>query len=324
MQQYPSVDPYDPEYRRLLYVRYADDFLLGLAGPRAEAEEIKARLATFLQTTLKLTLAVEKTLITSATNSRARFLGYEIGVFKADRKFDDKQRRSINGRIGLYIPEDVIQTKRKRYLRDGKVMHRPELRNDSEYDIVTRYQWEYRGLVEYYGVAQNLRRLSHLRYTMETSLLKTIAGKNRTSLVKTLKRLKSKTQTPNGPRVSLKVTVEREGKKPLVAIFGGLSLNRRKTAGKDRTPQPYFSTRSEIVERLLKGECEVCSSKEKVEMHHIRKLADLNKQGHREKPLWMQIMIARKRKSIPLCKQCHMDIHWNRPRTKRHGNRRAG
>jgi len=162
-------------------VRYADDFLLGLAGPRAEAEEIKERLATFLQTTLKLTLAVEKTLITSAINSRARFLGDEIGVFKADRKFDDKQRRSINGRIGLYIPEDVIQTKRKRYLRDGKVMHRPELRNDSEYDIVTRYQWEYRGLVEYYGVAQNLRRLSHLRYTMETSLLKTIAGKNRTS-----------------------------------------------------------------------------------------------------------------------------------------------
>jgi group II intron reverse transcriptase/maturase len=324
MQQYPSVDPYDPEYRRLLYVRYADDFLLGLAGPRAEAEEIKEKLATFLQTTLKLTLAVEKTLITSAINSRARFLGYEIGVFKADRKFDDKQRRSINGRIGLYIPEDVIQTKRKRYLRDGKVMHRPELRNDSEYDIVTRYQWEYRGLVEYYGVAQNLRRLSHLRYTMETSLLKTIAGKNRTSLVKTLKHLKSKTQTPNGPRVSLKVTVEREGKKPLVAIFGGLSLNRRKTAGKDRTPQPYFSTRSEIVERLLKGECEVCGSKEKVEMHHIRKLADLNKQGHREKPLWMKIMIARKRKSIPLCKQCHMDIHWNRPRTKRHGNRRAG
>jgi len=324
MQQYPSVDPYDPEYRRLLYVRYADDFLLGLAGPRAEAEEIKERLATFLQTTLKLTLAVEKTLITSAINSRARLLGYEIGVFKADRKFDAKQRRSINGRIGLYIPEDVIQTKRKRYLHDGKVMHRPELRNDSEYDIVTRYQWEYRGLVEYYGVAQNLRRLSHLRYTMETSLLKTIAGKNRTSLVKTLKHLKSKTQTPNGPRMSLKVTVEREGKKPLVAIFGGLSLNRRKTAGKDQTPQPYFSTRSEIVERLLKGECEVCGSKEKVEMHHIRKLADLNRQGHREKPLWMKIMIARKRKSIPLCKQCHMDIHWNRPRTKRHGNRRAG
>src|SRR5712692_10766020 len=115
-QQYPSVDPYDPEYRRLRYVRYADDFLLGLAGPRAEAEAIKERLASFLQTTLHLTLAAEKTLITSATHSRARFLGYDIGAFTADTKCDDRQRRCINGRIGLYIPEDVIQAKRKRYL----------------------------------------------------------------------------------------------------------------------------------------------------------------------------------------------------------------
>jgi group II intron reverse transcriptase/maturase len=325
MQQYPSVDPYDPKYRRLLYVRYADDFLLGLASPRAEAEEIKDKIAAFLGTELKLTLSAEKTLITHAVTGRARFLGYKIGTFQADTKHDDEQdKRSINGRIGLYIPEDVIQTKRKRYLRDGKVIHRPELRNDSEYDIVMRYQWEYRGLVEYYGVAQNLRRLSHLRYTMETSLLKTIAGKNRTSLMKTLKRLRARTQTPNGPRVSIKVTVEREGKKPLVAIFGGLSLNRRKTAGKDRILQPYISTRSEIVERLLKNECEVCGAKEKVQMHHIRKLANLNKLGRREKPLWMKIMIARKRKSIPLCKTCHEDIHHNRPRWQRHGNRRAG
>src|SRR2546426_6194842 len=135
MQRYPSVDPYDPVYRRLRYVRYADDFLLGLAGPRAEAEEIKEKLTVFLKTKLNLSLAVEKTLITSATGSRARFLGYEIGAFKADTKLDARQCRNINGGIGLYIPEDVIQTKRKRYLRDGKVVHRPELMNDSEFDL---------------------------------------------------------------------------------------------------------------------------------------------------------------------------------------------
>ena len=72
-----------------------------------------------------------------------------------------KQRRTVNEAIALYIPEDVIQTKRKRYLRDGKVVHRTELMNESEYDILTRYQWEYRGLVEYYGKAQNL---AHLGY----------------------------------------------------------------------------------------------------------------------------------------------------------------
>jgi hypothetical protein len=324
MQQYPALDPYDPGYRRLRYLRYADDFLLGFAGPRAEAEEIKAKLTEFLKSKLHLTLAEEKTLITSAINSRARFLGYEIGVWKVDTKRDARQERSINGGIGLSVPEDVIQRKRKRYLRDGKVVHRPELMNDSEYDIVAKYQGEYRGLVHYYGMAHNLNRLKYVRYTMETSLLKTIAGKNRTTLVKTWTRLKSKTQTRHGPRVSLKVTVEREGKKPLVAIFGGLSLSRRKTAIEERIISPYATSRSEIVERLLKNECEVCGSKECIEMHHIRKLADLNKQGRREKPLWMKTMIARKRKSIPLCRRCHMDIHSNKPRSQRHGNRRAG
>src|SRR5947209_19666299 len=126
--------------------------------------------------------------------------------------------------------------------------------NDSEYDIVAKYQGEYRGLVHYYGMAQNLNRLKYVKYTMETSLLKTIAGKNRTTLVKTWKRLKSKTQTRNGPRVSLKVTVEREGKKPLVAIFGGLSLSRRKTAIEERIISASAPRRQELSERQRKFE----------------------------------------------------------------------
>jgi len=320
MQQYPSVDPDDPEYRRLRYVRYADDFLLGLAGPHADAVVIKDRLTTFLATELNLTLAAEKTLITNASTGRARFLGYEIGTMKSQTKFDANRTRSVNERIGLYIPEDVIQTKRKRYYRDGKVVHRPELENDSEYGIINRYQWEYRGLVDYYGKAYNLKGLGHLRYTMETSLLKTLAHKNRTTLVKTHKRLQARTQTPHGPRKSLKLTIPREGQKPLVAIFGGLSLTRKDAAVKDQVTVPYTNSRSELVERLLKNECEVCGAKDKVQMHHIRKLADLNKQGRREKPHWMKIMIARKRKSIPLCHKCHMDIHYNRPKSKRQGN----
>jgi group II intron reverse transcriptase/maturase len=320
MQQYPSVDPDDPEYRRLRYVRYADDFLLGLAGAQADAEEIKARLTTFLTAELPRTLAAEKTLITNAYAGRARFLGYEIGVMKSQTKFDANRQRTVNGKVGLYIPEDVIQTKRKRYYRDGKVVHRPELENESEYDIITRYQWEYRGLVEYYCRAYNLKGRGYLRYTMETSLLKTLAHKNRTTLVKTNKRLQARTQTPHGPRKSLTLTIPREGKKPLVAIFGGISLARKDAAITDQVTIPYTNRRSEIVERLLKNTCEVCGAKDKVQMHHVRKLADLNKKGQREKPHWMKIMIARKRKSIPLCHKCHMDIHYNRPKSKRQGN----
>jgi hypothetical protein len=155
---------------------------------------------------------------------------------------------------------------------------------------------------------------------METSLLKTLAGKGRTTVARTLKRLKSTTQTPNGPRKCLKLTLVRPGKKPLIAIFGGLSLQRKHTAIKDQVVRPYLRRRSERVARLLNDTCDVCGSKEHVERHHIRHLADLNKRGRREKPLWMQIMSARKRKSIPLCRRCHMDVHYNRPKSRRQGN----
>lgn len=231
-----------------------------------------------------------------------------------------KQRRTVNEGRALYIPEDVIQTKRKRYLRDGKVVHRTELMNESAYDRITRYQWEYRGLVAYAGKAQNLAHLGYVGYTMPTSLLKTLAAKNRTRLVKTLKRLQATTQTPNGPRKSLKLTIQREGKRPLVATFGGLSLTRKDTVITDQVIRPYTRTRSEIVERLRKDTGEVCGSKEHIPMHHIRTLADLNKQEEREKPLWMNVMISRKRQSIPLCKRCHDDIHHNRPKLQRQGH----
>ena len=313
MQQYPSVDPNDEEYRRLRYVRYADDFLLGYAGTLAEATEIKEKIAAFLRTQLNLTLSADKTLITHASTGRARFLGYEIGTMYCQTKFDKRRKRAVNGKIGLYIPEDVLQKKRQRYLRDGKVHHRTELMNDSEYDIIIRYQAEYRGLVQYYTLAQNRGRLGYVGFTMETSLLKTLASKGRTTFAKTLKRLKSTTQSPHGPRTCLKLTIERAGQRPLVAIFGGLSLRRKQTAIKDQVLMPYIRRRSEIVERLLNNTCEVCGSKEHIQMHHVRHLADLNKKGRREKPLWMKIMIARKRKSIPLCKRCHDDVHFNRP-----------
>ena len=325
MYSLPHSNPKDPEYRRLRYIRYADDFLLGLAGPETEAEEIKERITTFLKTELKLTLSAEKTLITHALTGRARFLGYEIGIMANDTKLDRKKKRSVNGNIGMYIPEDVIQAKRKRYLRDGNPIHRPELLNESEYDIITLYQGEYRGLVNYYGLAQNLAQLGYIWWTMETSLLKTLAAKNQSSVTKEIKRLKATTKTPTGPRKCLKLIIQREKKKPLVAIFGGLPLRRsRRPVIKDQVLRPYVNNRSEIIERLLNDTCEVCGGTENIEMHHVRHLRDLNKKGKGEMPQWMKIMISRKRKSIPLCRRCHDDTHHNKPRTTRQGNRRAG
>ena len=110
MQQLSSGDPHDPDYRRLRYVRYADDFVLGFIGPKAEAEQIKESLATFLCESLKLELSGEKTLITHATSQAARFLGYELVNQQANDQHDPSGRRAVNGKIGLRVSRQSHRT----------------------------------------------------------------------------------------------------------------------------------------------------------------------------------------------------------------------
>jgi hypothetical protein len=177
-------------------VSYAEDCLLGYAGTRAEATAIKEKGATCLERPLHLTLSADKTLRTQARTGRARCLGYDIGTMNSQTKFDQARRRVVIVKIGFSIPEDLLETKRKRSLRDGKAQHRAELMNDRAYDSITRYQGAYRGLGAYYTLAHHLHRLGALGYTRETSLLKPLAGKGRTPVARTLKRLQSTTHTP--------------------------------------------------------------------------------------------------------------------------------
>ncbi|GAA1240566.1 hypothetical protein GCM10009665_34290 [Kitasatospora nipponensis] len=115
----PSADPNDPSYRRLRYIRYADDHLLGFTGPKVEAEQIKHRLAEFLRDELKLELSQEKTLVTHARTGSARFLGYEITTQHNDTKKTGRYRR-VNGRIALRVPRGVIKAKCEPYLARGQ------------------------------------------------------------------------------------------------------------------------------------------------------------------------------------------------------------
>jgi group II intron reverse transcriptase/maturase len=171
----PALDPMDPGYRRLRYIRYADDHLLGFAGPKAEAEQIKAKLAAFLRETLHLELNASKTLITHARTGAARFLGYQVTVLRCDTKLT-KGRRSVNGRIALRVPPDVITAKCAPYRRRGKPRHRPELQNLPDYDIVRTYGAEYRGIVNYYLLACDVWRLDKLQWNAATSMLKTLGA----------------------------------------------------------------------------------------------------------------------------------------------------
>ncbi|MGB8381090.1 MAG: reverse transcriptase domain-containing protein, partial [Dermatophilaceae bacterium] len=313
LRSLPSTDPRDPEYRRLKYVRYADDTLLGFAGPRAEAEQIKARLTTFLRDDLKLEMSQDKTLITHGRSEAASFLGYEIIVQHNDRKAT-KGKRSVNSGIALRVPLDVIKAKSAPYLKRGKPAERSWLVNEDDYTIVTTYGAEHRGIVQYYLLAGDVWRLTRLQWVMETSMLKTLAGKHRSTVSKMARRYAATIQTPVGPRKCFQAEVGSSRGKPLVARFGGIPLQRRKAAVlTDRQPYPTFRRGKELVTRLLTGVCEICGQQaESVEVHHIRKLADLDK-GGASPPAWAELMARRRRKTLVVCLVCHGGIHVGQP-----------
>jgi hypothetical protein len=311
----PSQDPRDPGYRRLRYCRYADDTLLGFAGPKAEAEQIKQRLADFLRDDLKLELSPGKTLITHARSQRARFLGYEIAVARSDRRTkrrsasDRRNRRSVNGTVVLHVPAPVVKAKSAPYLSRGKPECRNPMINEADYNIVGRFGAEYRGIVQYYLLAGDVQRLHRLRWVMETSMLKTLSAKHRSSVSKMAARFKATIATPHGLRTCFEASVAREGKKPLVARFGGLPLKRHKTAVLvDRLSTGPVYPNKELIRRLQKGRCELCKRTDNISVHHVRALADLTRPGQ-PPPAWAQVMGKRRRKALVVCGDCHDLIH---------------
>jgi group II intron reverse transcriptase/maturase len=304
----PRDDPMDPGYRRLKYLRYADDHILGFIGPKAEAEEIKARLATFLRETLGLELNQAKTLITHARTQRARFLGYDITVWHCNTKITGG-RRAANGKIALKVPPDVVRAQCARYRRHGKPWHRTRLQNLDDYDIVRTYGAEYRGVVNYYLLAHDVSRLGVLRWNALTSLLKTLAAKHGSTVTKMAARYKAKIETSDGLRTCFEARKHREGKKDLVARFGGIPLRQnRRAVIRDPAPAPAPYPRKQLIKRLRKRECELCETGTTVAVHQVTGLKELGKPGPGQ-PAWAALMAKMRRKTLIVCADCHEHIH---------------
>jgi group II intron reverse transcriptase/maturase len=312
MRSLPSVDPHDPGFRRLRYVRYCDDHLLGFTGPKAEAEEIKQRLAQFLRDDLKLELSQDKTLITHARSDRAGFLGYEISVQHDDRQRTAGGQRAVNGAVSLHVPKALIKAKSALYTKRGKPARRPQVINYDDHDIVRIYGAEYRGLVQYYLLAGDVRRLHRLRWVMLTSMLKTLASKHRSTPTKIAAKHKAKIMTPHGPRTCFEAVVDRgKASKPLVARFGGIPLRRQKTAViNDRPTGRVIFPRRELIGRLSSGRCELCEQTRQVQVHHVRNLAELTASSTAR---WAEAMIRKRRKTLVVCADCHDHIHEQQP-----------
>jgi hypothetical protein len=265
----PSIDPSDPDYRRLRYCRYADDFCLGFIGPKEEAEAIKRQLGAFLRESLQLELSETKTLITHARTEKAKFLGYELSTFQRNDAHEQAyyKRRVLNGKVELALPAAVIQAKCRRYIAHGKPIHRTEMLNDSIFSIIVHYQGVYRGIVEYYRLAHNVYGLNKLKWIMEQSLVKTLAAKLKLSVHQVYERFRATLVTDGKSYTGLQTVIQREGKDPLVAQWGGIPLHRRMDTILNDDPYLYWNGRTEIVQRLLAETCELCGSHEQIEVH---------------------------------------------------------
>ena len=308
---FPSGDEMDGSYRRLKYIRYADDFILGVIGSKEDALRIKEDIKSFLSESLALELSEEKTLITH-TGKSAKFLGYEITVTRNNHQRRDVQgrlRRTYGKRVRLNVSMATLRDKLLEYgameikLRNGKEIWKPKCRSglifNDDLEILDRYNRETVGFCNYYLIANNCVVLHNFRYIMEYSMYKTFAGKYRSTVRKINKKY----------RRNKLFTVKYEQKGAIKSrTFYKTSFKRRTTAFNGSCDiEPYSIadvSRTNLTDRLKAEKCELCGATGKLIMHHVRNLKDL-----KGKESWKRLMSARKRKTIALCPSCHRLRH---------------
>ena len=316
----PRNDPYDPNYSRLRYVRYCDDFILGYAGPKKTAEVIKKEIGQFLHEELKLEMSQDKTLITH-NQDRARFLGYNVSIYRTGKMAKvrsaakgNHRRRSVMGRVRLEVPWDVRKKWMRRYTQKGKPRRESKLLHSSVPEIIDAYQGRFRGLVNYYQYATNLWRLSLVKYIMGQAMAALIAEKLKLTPAQVWKKYRGRVTVEGRSYLVLKVEVERKDHSIREIYWGGLPLKRKRPNNQpiqdDLEFYYYTLSRSDLVQRLLADKCELCDKAGDCEVHHVRRLSDLKKRwrNRKEKPKWVKHMIARQRKTLVVCIQCHKHI----------------
>lgn len=308
-------DQMDSEYKRIFYIRYADDFLIGVIGSKKETEQIKNQISDFLSEKLHLELSKEKTLITHGHNF-ANFLGYHIAVAKGEynKKTKTGTTRRVNiGKVFLYVPKEkwmkrLLQYKALKIKYDKQngnqeiwePVRRTQLMHLDDIEILNQYNAEIRGLYNYYRLANNVSVLNNFYYVMKYSMLKTFAGKYRTRISKIIRKYRQG-----------KDFVVKYPKKDGIGrvLFYNKGFQRDTKVGMSnpdviaRAIENY--SRSGLIKQLKANQCEWCGKGNvPIEVHHIWKLKDL-----KGKKKWEIVMIARKRKTMALCIDCHNKLH---------------
>lgn len=309
----PHSDPMDKNYARLFYVRYADDWLCGVIGSKDDCKKIKEDFKNFLFEKLQLELSEEKTLITN-TQKSAKFLSFEIRVRQSNLSKRDKIGRLVRnytGRVVLEVSSDIIKKRlidagaMKFIYQNGKEIWKPQaiyrLKDCDDLEILDWYNSKIRGFYNYYCIANNSSIINSYKYILEYSMYKTYGTKYRTSIRKIINKFRY------GKDFAVKFTNAKGTER--VRVFYNQGFKRQEKAFYPNEDEiqcdiKYFSS-TNLIDRLKAGKCELCGKTDTpIEIHHIHRLKDL--QG---KTFWETLMIARQRKTLALCRECHKKLH---------------
>ncbi len=326
MRTLPTQDPMDPEYTRMKYTRYADDFVVMIIGSKLLAEEAREKIATFLKKELHLELSMDKTAITHLTTERVSFLGYEIAKTRENTHLEigsyGAKKRTANETIQLLVPDAVIREKLKPFVKNGKAVQHNARINDPLLDILAQYNAEIRGLYNYYCLATDVStKIGKFRYYHYISLKKTIARKEKCSVAQVIEKygVDVKLKQGTGTRKLLGVTYQTKAGKKTLTYFNESIRKKDKPdtgpAGLGIWDKPILE-RHQILRRLAADKCELCGtawdSTNSLEVHHVRKLKDVKqKYAKRGKdiPQWVVRMSSLRRKTLVVCQKCHDEIH---------------
>jgi len=309
MKKLPSRDTKDPNFVRVKYVRYADDWLIGVTGPIELAKEIKEEVKVFLKAKLNLTLSEEKTVITQARTREAKFLGYQIRLGRTDQ--EQKQtmtrngsghfkRRSTGMEIVLKAPmEELIKKLHTKGFctKDGEPTHRAAWITLDEDQIVTLYSQINRGIQQYYRPADNWNRVQRIQHILKYSLAKTLAAKK-----------KGKTSDfISGSEKDITVYVTRNGKQREVKFYQNHDWTTKREAFKLGAKIDQVTMNVRLRTRSKLGyPCCICGKEESIQMHHVR---HIRKMTEKKAKGFNRILSTLNRKQIPVCQRCHKLIH---------------
>lgn len=309
MRSIPSSDLHDPDFARVYYVRYADDWIVGITGSKTLASEMRDSFKAFLAETLKLDLSIEKSHIRHARTEPAFFLGTYLGtqgtkeqkvslVKQAGHTF---RRRGTGWNMVMKAPvAKIISSLADERFCDqaGTPRAKNAWLNYDPHDILLRYNATLRGILNYYSFADNYSALSRVEYILLQSAAKLFASKFRLGS-------RRKVFARYGP--NLRISTEDFGKLRTSEFLRVKSWRRspgRFMDGDDQDP-PLVQYWTKYTRSRLFLSCLICDGQEGVEMHHIR---HVRKAGTKLHGFSKQMSLIN-RKQIPVCHQCHTRVH---------------